>query len=48
MAHIKSPAEHVSPETTPTCLHVPATGEATVVSIFIALSTTMGSPAAIF
>ena len=45
MAHIKSPAAHVSPLTTPTCLRVPATGEATVVSIFIALNTTMGSPA---
>jgi hypothetical protein len=48
MATMRSPAEHVSPAMTAQCFKVPDTGEDTVVSIFMALSTTRGSPALIF
>mmetsp|Transcript_11496 Transcript_11496/g.48194 ORF Transcript_11496/g.48194 Transcript_11496/m.48194 type:complete len:230 (+) Transcript_11496:463-1152(+) len=45
MATSKSPAEHWSPATTPMCLMGPSHGALTVVSIFMALSTTNGAPA---
>ena len=48
MATMRSPAEHVSPAMTAQCFKVPDTGEDTVVSIFMALSTTRGSPALTF